>query len=214
MLFRSKVFEGAITINFTKAGVSAEVTDQGGAEVKSRGFVYGISGGTMDTVFCGSGMGVYSADLNNLQPNTSYVYEAFASNAGGTGTSGKVTFTTQDYSLPTVKTTEVTNVGTTTAQAGGNVTSDGGANVTERGVCWGTNHNPTISGSHASAGSGLGEYTCNMSNLSANTTYYVRAYAKNSKGIAYGEEKGFTTLDFDLPEVTTANVSDITQTTA
>ena len=209
-----KVFEGAITINFTKAGVSAEVTDQGGAEVKSRGFVYGISGGTMDTVFCGSGMGVYSADLNNLQPNTSYVYEAFASNVGGTGTSGKVTFTTQDYSFPTVKTTEATNVGATTAQAGGNVTADGGANVTERGMCWGTNHNPTISGSHDSAGGGLGEYTCNMSNLSANTTYYVRAYAKNSKGIAYGEEKEFTTLDFDLPEVTTANVSDITQTTA
>lgn len=209
-----KVFEGAITLNYTSAGVSAEVTDQGGAEVKSRGFVYGLSGGSLDTIFCGSGIGVYSAELNNLQPNTTYVYEAFAKNAGGTGTSGKVTFTTRDHELPTVKTADVDNVGTTTASCGGNVTGDGGANVTERGVCWSTNHNPSLNGNHVSAGSGLGEFACNMTNLSANTTYYVRAYAKNSKGVAYGEEKDFTTMDFDLPEVTTAPVTDITQTTA
>lgn len=209
-----KVYDGAITLSFTSAGVTAEVTDQGGAEVKSRGFAYGLSGSAMDTVFCGSGTGVYSAELSNLRPNTTYVYEAFAKNAGGTGTSGKVTFTTRDNELPTVKTVEVENVGTTTASCGGNVTNDGGANVTERGVCWGTNHNPIVSGSHASAGSGLGEYTCSMNNLSANTTYYVRAYAKNSKGVAYGEEKSFTTLDFDLPEVTTADVTNIAQTTA
>lgn len=209
-----KVNDGAITLNYTSAGVSAEVTDQGGAEVKSRGFVYGLSDGSHDTIFCGSGVGVYSAELNNLQPNTTYVYEAFAKNAGGTGTSGKVTFTTRDNELPIVKTSEVVNIGTTTASCGGNVTGDGGANITERGVCWSTNHNPTINESHVSSGSGLGEFACNLYSLSANTTYYVRAYAKNSKGVAYGEEKDFTTLDFDLPEVTTAAVTDITQTSA
>ena len=209
-----KVNDGAITLNYTSAGVSAEVTDQGGAEVRSRGFVYGLSGGSLDTIFCGSGVGVYSTELNNLQPNTTYVYEAFAKNAGGTGTSGKVTFTTRDNELPIVKTSEVEYAGTTTASCGGNVTGDGGANITERGICWSTNHNPTVNESHTSAGSGLGEFSCNMTNLSANTTYYVRTYAKNSKGVAYGEEKDFTTLDFDLPEVTTAPVTDITQTSA
>ncbi len=209
-----KVFDGAITLTYTSAGVSAEVTDQGGAEVKSRGFAYGATGGAMDTIFCGSGMGVYSAELNNLEPNTTYVYEAFAKNAGGFGTSGKVTFTTKDNEKPTVKTGEVENVGTNTATCGGNVTNDGGANITERGICWSTNHNPTVNESHVSSGSGLGEYTCNMSNLSTYTAYYVRAYAMNSKGVAYGEERDFTTLDFDLPEVTTASVTDITQTTA
>lgn len=209
-----KVFEGAIILNYTNANVSAEVTDQGGAEVKSRGFVYGVSGGNLDTVFCGGGIGVYSAELTNLLPNTTYVYEAFAKNAGGTGTSGKVTFSTRDYEMPIVKTKEVENVETTTASCGGNVTGDGGAEVTERGVCWSTNHNPSVSESHVSAGGGLGEFICNMSNLSANKVYYVRAYAINSKGTAYGEEKSFTTLDFDLPEVTTNNVTDITQTSA
>lgn len=191
-----KVNDGAITLNYTSAGVSAEVTDQGGAEVKSRGFVYGLSGGSLDTVFCGSGVGVYSAELNNLQPNTTYVYEAFAKNAGGTGTSGKVTFTTRDNELPIVKTSEVENIGTTTASCGGNVTGDGGANITERGVCWSTNHNPTVNESHVSSGSGLGEFACNLSSLSANTTYYVRAYAKNSKGVAYGGGKRLHYIGF------------------
>lgn len=209
-----KVFEGAIILNYTNANVSAEVTDQGGAEVKSRGFIYGVSGGSLDTVFCGGGTGVYSAELSNLQPNTTYVYEAFARNAGGIGASGKVNFTTRELELPTVKTSVVENVGISTASCGGNVINNGGTDVTERGVCWSTNHTPTMNENHVAAGSGLGEYNCNMSNLSANTTYYVRAYAKNSKGIAYGEEKSFTTLDYTLPEVTTANVTEITQTTA
>ena len=209
-----KVFDGAITISQTSASVSAEVTDQGGAEVKLRGFVYGLSGGSLDTVYCGSGMGVYSAELTNLQPNTTYVYEAFAKNAGGVGTSGKVTFTTRDNEQPTVKTAEVESVEVTTARCGGNVTNDGGAIVSERGVCWSTSHNPTINDSHVSSGNGLGEYTCDMSDLSVNTTYYVKAYARNSKGTAYGEEKQFTTLDYDFPTVTTAVVTDITQTTA
>ena len=189
------VLDGAITIGYTKAIVNAEVTDQGGAEVKSRGFVYGLSGGNMDTVFCGSGTGVFSADLNNLEPNTTYVYEAFAKNAGGFGTSGKVTFTTKDKEKPTVKTNDVKDedVAITTASVSGNVTDDGGNEVTERGVCWSMDHTPTVSDDHLPKGEGLGEYTCDLTNLSANTKYYVRAYAKNSKGIAYGEEKYFTT---------------------
>jgi uncharacterized repeat protein (TIGR02543 family) len=209
-----KLYEGAILINVNKASVTAEVTDQGGAEVKSRGIAYGESGGAMDTVYCGSGVGGFSADLNNLRPNTMYVYEAFAKNAGGFGTSGKVTFTTLDNLVPTVKTGEVRDVEATAATCGGNVTDDGGASVTERGVCWSVSHSPTVSGSHASAGEGLGEYTCEMTGLTANTTYYVRAYARNSKGVAYGEEKDFVTLEGVLAVVATDDVTDITQTTA
>ena len=190
-----KVFEGAITINYTKASVSAEVTDQGGAEVKSRGFAYGKSGGAMDTIFCGSGTGVYSAELTNLEPNTTYVYEAFAKNTGGFGTSGKVTFTTKDNEKPTVKTIEVKDedVTTTTASVSGIVTDDGGTQIIERGVCWSTNHTPTISDNFVSKEGDLGEYTCDLTNLSPNTKYYACAYAKNSKGLTYGNEVSFQT---------------------
>jgi hypothetical protein len=209
-----KVFDAAITVNYTKASVSAEVTDQGGAEVKSKGFVYGLPNGSMDTVFCGSGTGIYSADLNNLQPNTTYVYEAFAKNKGGMGTSGKVTFTTRNLEMPTVKTSEVDDVKITTALCGGNVIDDGGMNVTQRGVCWSTNHNPTTDNNHVLVGSGTGVFSCTITDLSANTTYYIRAYAINDKGTAYGEEKKFTTQDYGLPKLITNNVTNITQTTA
>lgn len=104
---------------------------------------------------------------------------------------------------PTVTTYNVTDITQTTATAGGNVTNDGGGTVTERGICWNTSHNPTTSDSHASNGTGTGTYTVNMTGLSANTTYYVRAYAINSVFTAYGDEVEFTTL----PNIYTINVS-------
>ena len=202
-----------ISVTQTSANVTGEVTNEGSSSVTERGFIYGKQGESrQDTMYCGSGVGEFPTRLTGLEPNTTYNCSAFAKNDGGIGTSGKVTFTTRDYNVASVMTGEVENVGTTTATCGGNVMDDGGTDITERGVCWATSHTPTVNGSHASAGDGLGEFTCNMTSLSANTTYYVRAYAKNVKGVAYGEEKSFTTLD--KPTVSTASVINIGNTTA
>lgn len=95
--------------------------------------------------------------------------------------------------LPTLSTTMPSNVSATSASCGGNVTSDGGASVTERGVCWSTSSNPTVSGNHVESGSGTGTFTCNITGLNQSTRYYVRAYATNSAGTAYGEQEDFTT---------------------
>ena len=100
---------------------------------------------------------------------------------------------------PTVTTTAVSNIDKTTATGGGNVTADGGATVTARGICWSTTQNPTISGSHTTDGTGTGSFTSAMTDLTAGTTYYVRAYATNSAGTAYGEELSFTTLPEGIP---------------
>ena len=96
-------------------------------------------------------------------------------------------------SVPTVTTSSVSSIGTTSATCGGNVTSDGGATVTARGVCWSTSQNPTISDSHTTNGTGTGSFTSSLTGLAQNTTYYVRAYATNSVGTAYGSEVNFTT---------------------
>jgi len=119
-------------------------------------------------------------------------------------------------SLPTVTTTSITNIGTTTATGGGNVTSDGGTTVTARGVCWSTSQNPTISNSRTTNGTGTGSFTSSLTSLSSNTTYYVRAYATNSVGTAYGNQISFrtTTGTNTLPTVTTTIVSSITGTNA
>ncbi len=96
---------------------------------------------------------------------------------------------------PTVVTSAVTQIAETTAVAGGNVTSDGGASVTERGVVYSTSANQTTANSKRISGSGTGSFTCNLYDLQPNTTYYVRAYAKNDVGIAYGDEVSFTTKE-------------------
>jgi hypothetical protein len=96
---------------------------------------------------------------------------------------------------PTVTTTEVINIKTSTT-SGGVVSSDGGSSVIERGICWSTNHNPTIEDDHVSNGFGTGVYSANMHGLAEDTTYYVRAYAINSAGVAYGNELSFTYHDW------------------
>lgn len=97
--------------------------------------------------------------------------------------------------LPTVTTTTVGNITTNSAATGGNVTTDGGAAVTARGVVWSTAQNPTVSLTTKTAnGSGVGSFVSSITGLASNTTYYVRAYATNSSGTAYGSQLTFKTL--------------------
>jgi hypothetical protein len=79
------------------------------------------------------------------------------------------------------------------ATSGGNITDDGGANITTRGVCYSINTNPTTADNITNDGNGTGTFTSNLSGLTASTTYYLRAYATNSAGTAYGNEFSFTT---------------------
>jgi len=97
--------------------------------------------------------------------------------------------------LPTVTTTAVSSITAISAVSGGNVTSDGGATVTERGICWATHNLPDITDFKMANGSGLGSYVGNLTNLTQLTNYYVRAYATNSAGTAYGAAQYFTTTN-------------------
>ena len=133
--------------------------------------------------------------------------------------------------VPSLNTTQPSNVTATSCLAGGIVTDNGGDEVTERGVCWGTDPKPTITNDHvASNTSGMGGFSCQITGLLAGTTYYVRAYAVNSAGAGYGEALNFITQtdnggddngddngDDDtitIPELVTGDASDITENTA
>ena len=203
----------------TTATGGGNVTSNGGANVTARGICWSTSHNptiSNSHVTNGTGTGSFTCNMTGLTANTKYYVRAYATNSAGTAYGSEVSFTTtQNVSVPTVTTSQVTNITQTTATGGGNVTATGGANVTARGVCWSTSHNPTISNSHVTNGTGTGSFTCNMTGLTANTTYYVRAYATNSAGTAYGTEVSFTTLqNVTVPTVTTTAVSNITQTTA
>jgi uncharacterized protein (TIGR02145 family) len=95
--------------------------------------------------------------------------------------------------LATLSTLPIGNTTGTSATSGGNITNDGGTNITQRGVVWSTTQNPTTANNLSTNGSGTGSFTSNLTGLTANTTYYVRSYATNSAGTAYGNQLSFTT---------------------
>jgi uncharacterized protein (TIGR02145 family) len=153
----------------------------------------------------GNGTGYFLSSLSGLNATTSYYVRAYATNNLGTAYVNTVNFTT--YGLPTVSTTNVTNVFSTSANTGGNVTSSGGLGVNARGIAYGTSTNPTIANNTTNDGSGTGSFLTFLSGLNASTLYYARAYASNSLGTSYGNQVSFTT---SAPTLATVNTNSVT----
>lgn len=154
----------------------------------------------------------FAVKLSGLAYATKYYARAYAIGAGATIYGDEVTFTTLPV-VPTLTTAAITVITGNSATGGGNVTVAGGADVTARGVCFGKNHNPTVSDSKTANGTGTGAFISALSGLKGHTVYYIRAYATNSAGTGYGPEVTFTTL-VDLPVVTTTAVTGITKVAA
>ena len=146
--------------------------------------------------------GHFTSMMIGLERNTNYYVRAYAVNEKGTNYGETKIFTTLN-GMPVVTTAEVTNVKATTATCGGNVTNNGGYAITARGVCWShSSSTPTIEDNHTSEVADNGAFSSSMTGLEAGTTYYVRAYATNEVGTAYGESVTFKT-DWGLPSVVT-----------
>jgi len=204
-----------ITINSAISG--GNITSTGGADISARGVCYGTSSGPSisgPSTSDGSGGGSFTSNLTDLTPNTLYHVRAYATNKAGTGYGSEVTFTTAAIVVPTLTTTDVTAITLTTAVTGGNITANGGADITAKGVCWATTTGPTISSSLTTDGTGTGSFVSNLASLLPSTTYYLRAYATNSAGTAYGNEVTFTTLGIVVPTLTTTAVTSVTLTSA
>jgi len=122
----------------------------------------------------------------------------------------------EEITLPQLTTAAITNLSYNTATSGGTITGDGGAPITSSGICWSkTNNTPTLSDSKIAGTTASGSFTSVMNNLEENTTYYVRAFAKNNFGTGYGNVVTFTTpVDITLPQLTTAAITNLTYNTA
>ena len=200
-------------ITGSTAASGGNVTSDGGETVTARGVCWNTASSPTianSKTTDGSGIGAFTSNLTGLTSGTLYYVRAYATNSVGTAYGNERSFTTA--TIPTVTTAAVTNVSSTAAASGGNVTSDGGDPVTARGVCWNTAASPTIANSKTTDGTGTGAFTSNLTGLLPVTTYYVRAYATNSVGTAYGNERSFTTTT--TPTVTTAAVTGILGTSA
>ena len=189
----------ASEINASSAKSGGNISNDGGWEISSRGVVWATHetpsieqhlGITTD----GSGSGLFTSNIMNLSHGTTYYVRAYAVNGAGTAYGNQVSFTTS-ASLPTVTTSNSTEITTNSAKIRGNVTDDGGGSVTARGIAYTTSQNPTTADNTVTAGSGTGSFTTDLSGLSPGATYYVRAFATNSAGTAYGNQVTFSTIN-------------------
>jgi uncharacterized protein (TIGR02145 family) len=105
-------------------------------------------------------------------------------------------------SILSVITTIPDSITNNSAFLGGAITSDGGSAVTERGVCYATTIYPTTGNSKVIMGSGTGTFYGKVTGLTANTTYFARAYAINGLGTVFGFQVTFTTTSSGNPSGT------------
>jgi uncharacterized protein (TIGR02145 family) len=203
-------------IETTQAKGGGEVTHDGNTDIIVRGACWSTKKKpdikdprTTD----GFGVGSYISLITNLTPNTFYYIRAYATNTVGTGYGNQLSFTTPQITTATLTTTSISTITQTSAVSGGNITSDGGSPVTARGVCWSKTTNPTINNNKTTDGTGTGIFTSNITGLTGNTKYYLKAYATNSEGISYGDELWFLTSSV-LPSITTSVVTPTSTTTA
>jgi hypothetical protein len=192
-----------VSLTSCTAGITGNVTSDGGSPVTSRGVVWSTSPNPTilsSIVIEGNGIGSFSTTLPNLAPNITYFIRAFATNEVGTGYGSEIKVTTfTGAAIPTVTTIPISDITSNTVKSGGIVTGDCGSLVTARGVVWTTSPNPTISlNTKTNNGSGIGSFNSSLTGLSPNTTYYVRAYSINATGPGYGQEIAFTTLSLSF----------------
>lgn len=205
--------ESSAVLGYDKAVVVAQVVDDGHGTITERGFCYGKPGETPDTLLCTGSENPFSVELLDLLPTTEYSCTAFAVNEAGRGSSEAFVFTTLDLPGLEVKTYDLTELTYNSAEAHGRVENIGGPTVLECGVCYSTEENPTIDDMRVVADVTIGSFDCLLRDLTAETWYYLRAYAVCPDGPHYGREKSFLTDVLPL-EVKTIAVSDVTATRA
>jgi hypothetical protein len=118
-----------------------------------------------------------------------------------------------DILLPQVNTNEVINIEKESATVVSNVISSGTSELITRGICYNTTGTPTTGDTIISTTGQLGLYSLDITGLSQNTLYYVRAYAANQYGVSYGNQLMFYTT-YDILPVSDVVVTDITCTGA
>lgn len=183
-------------ISSSTASISTNINTDGGNTITSRGIVWNTSINPTIALSTktssGTGTGTFSESITGLSASTVYYVRTYATNANGTVYGNEISITTTGV-IPSLTTTAASSTTISSFTTGGTISNDGGNLVTYRGVCWSTSSNPTINDNRILSGIGTGTFTITLSNLNLATTYYVRSFATNSAGTAYGNERAITT---------------------
>ena len=200
---------GEISLNSATSG--GRIFTDGGSIITKRGVVWDVNPNptinlTTKTVD-GNGVGDFTSNLTNLLSGTKYYVRAYATNSVGTAYGNEDFFTT--FSLPTIATNTIVNITKNSATTIARMVSYGNSAsgyIANRGVVWDINPNPTIVLTTKTVGLPTNDldgtlsetFSCELTNLNQNTTYYARAYITNTEGTAYGEQQIFTTATLGI----------------
>jgi uncharacterized protein (TIGR02145 family) len=166
----------------------------------------------LHTVRTESVPGQFVSTVSGLTADKTYYVKAYATNSAGTAYGEQITFTTT-VSVPQLLISNISDITSTSAVCGSIITSTGGSNIISCGICWDTVPNPTVNSAKTTDNLVKTVYISHLSGLNPNKTYYLKAYAVNSVGTGYGEEKRMTTSS-SVPALTTNPVSEISLNTA
>ena len=197
VVFPTVTTAAAINITESSAASGGNVTATGGAVIIARGVCWSNNQNPTladSKTVNGAESGQFESQLTNLNPGTTYYVRAYATNSAGTGYGAQVSFPTLK-TIPTIFTKNISSISPMGGVSGGTITLTGGGTISDKGICWGESEDPTIIDNKISAGTGTATFNSAIGLLKPNTTCYVRAYAVNEIGIAYGDQKTFTTPD-------------------
>ena len=208
----------------TSLSVGSRLIEDGGAPISLIGFCYieksagkePVETDKVVNVSLSGGQTEFTAVIKELKAGTTYLVRSYASNRKGTGYGPVLEVATADDESPKLKTNEVGNCGGSWADAVGELLSEGASEVVEKGFCWTTDSSvepvyTDVNNRLIVSGKGL---SGKITGLKGSTQYYMRAYARNSTRVAYGNTVTFTTSPLTVPVLSQSVVSDIQAYTA
>ena len=188
-------------ITVSSALVRGSVVVQGSSEITARGFCWSTAPDpeiSDNRLTKGKGLGQFTGLITGLLPGTDYHVRGWATNLEGTSYgSAEVIRTPLTVTQATLGTLAPSHITFTSAVSGGEITDIGGGEIIERGICWSTDPSPTVANFKATiaiSGAASGSFTIKISGLEPGKKYYLRSYAINGAGVAYGPEFSFRTL--------------------
>jgi uncharacterized protein (TIGR02145 family) len=191
--------------SFTAMGTLVQADDEG---VSQHGFCWSVAPAPAlegdSCIMLGPRFetGDFTSDIQGLDHNTTYYIRAYAVNGAGSAYGNEiVVMTDRTLTVPRVETSGVHTVTEYSAIAGGVVRDDGGSEIISYGVCWDTLPNPSTEGTHKTFSDGTGPFFTTIKNLELRTIYYIKAFAINSTGLAYGNEVEFRTNDYPVTDI-------------
>ena len=211
------------TLGPTHAHIQGTVTGDGNATVVARGIVYGMSPNPIvDTqqnfhfTHDGDGTGSFTGELIDLVPDQTYYARAYAVNATGINYGEEANFMTPTGNVPQLSfNVTIDEVQQTSMQLSASVIDEGDSFVKSRGFVWSESNNPTLHDHYLEAGTGVGEFSGEITGLTPNMIYFIRAYATNDQGTSYSNRTLRRTItDRPPPTVITEKVDQVTTTSA